>query len=577
MNTEASNTTDQPKSDQIQPKASTVKMPFQKYKPFEPVRLRNRTWPDQVIDEAPRWCSVDLRDGNQALVDPMTPDEKMKMYRLLVEIGFKEIEVGFPAASQPDFDFVRQIIEEGLIPDDVTIQVLCQARQELIERTCEAVTGAKQVIFHLYNSTSTLQRRVVFNMGREEVIKLATDGAELVKKHADTLKVAGTHVTLEYSPESYTATELDFAVDICAAVMEVWKPTTDDKMILNLPSTVEMATPNIYADQLEWFIRNLPGRDKAVISLHTHNDRGTGVASSELGLMAGAERIEGTLFGNGERTGNCDVINMAMNLFSQGVDPKLYLADMRRIVEVSEACTKIPIHVRTPYAGELVFTAFSGSHQDAIRKGMTVVDTGGDSQWEVPYLPIDPSDVGGSYRETVRVNSQSGKGGVAFILEHYFGVALPRELLVEFSPIVQQLTEQKEGELKPDEIWKAFVSEFIEVEGPYALIDYDLTSKDGLQTIAARITVAENQLTVTGSGSGPIDAFIAAMVETLNEPLNVVDYQEYALNEGNEAQAICILALMDDQERKHYGVGISQSTVTAAFRSIIASINRKWR
>ena len=324
-----------------------TRMPTNKYQAYPTVPITNRQWPSKTISSAPIWCSVDLRDGNQALVDPMTPDEKMEMYRLLVEIGFKEIEVGFPAASQPDFDFVRQIIEEGLIPDDVTIQVLCQARQELIERTCEAVTGAKQVIFHLYNSTSTLQRRVVFNMGREEVIKLATDGAELVKKHADTLKVAGTHVTLEYSPESYTATELDFAVDICAAVMEVWQPTTDDKMILNLPSTVEMATPNIYADQLEWFIRNLPGRDKAVISLHTHNDRGTGVAASELGLMAGAERIEGTLFGNGERTGNCDVINMAMNLFSQGVDPKLYLADMRRIVEVSEACTKIPIHVRT--------------------------------------------------------------------------------------------------------------------------------------------------------------------------------------------------------------------------------------
>lgn len=578
MNTEATNiTTDRDKTDKSRPMASTQQMPFQKYKPFEPIRLTDRTWPDQVITEAPRWCSVDLRDGNQALVDPMTPAEKMKMYRLLVEIGFKEIEVGFPAASQPDFDFVRQIIEEELIPDDVTIQVLCQARQELIERTCEAVAGAKHVIFHLYNSTSTLQRRVVFNMDREEVIKLATDGAKLVKKHADELEAAGTHVTLEYSPESYTATELDFAVDICEAVMDVWQPTTDNKIILNLPSTVEMATPNIYADQLEWFIRHLPQRDKAVISLHTHNDRGTGVAASELGLMAGAERIEGTLFGNGERTGNCDVINMAMNLFSQGVDPKLYLSDMPRIVAVSEECTKIPIHVRTPYAGELVFTAFSGSHQDAIRKGMSVVETGAGAQWEVPYLPIDPSDVGGSYRETVRVNSQSGKGGVAFILEHYFGVALPRELLVEFSPIVQQLTERTGGELKPDDIWQAFVSEFIEVEGPYSLIDYDLSSKDGSQSIDARITVAENQLTVTGSGSGPIDAFIAAMVETLNEPLNVVDYQEYALNEGNEAQAICILALMDDQQRKHYGVGISQSTVTAAFRSIIASINRKWR
>lgn len=554
------------------------KMPFHKYKAFQPVALKDRTWPDNVITEAPRWCSVDLRDGNQALIEPMTPNEKQKMWDLLVEIGFKEIEVGFPAASQTDFDFVRKIIEEDRIPEGVTIQVLCQAREELIRRTCEAVAGAKNVIFHLYNSTSTLQRKVVFNMSREEVIKLATDATQVVWDNTRDLVASGTNLTLEYSPESYTATEMEFAVEICAAVMEVWKPTPENKIVLNLPSTVEMATPNIYADQIEYFIRNLPNRESAVISLHTHNDRGTGVAASELGLMAGAERIEGTLFGNGERTGNLDVITMAMNMFSQGIDPKLYLTDMPKIVAVSEECTKIPIHVRQPYAGELVFTAFSGSHQDAIKKGMQFVEAGGDTSWEVPYLPIDPADVGSSYRETVRVNSQSGKGGVAFILEHHFGVSLPRSLLLEFSPIVQKLSESDGGELKPDVIWKAFVDEYIDVEGPYQLIDYQVHSEsDGGETCQAKIQVGDNEVDVSGVGSGPIDAFINAMVETLNEPLNVVEYQEYALNEGAEAQAICILAITDEQGNRYYGVGISQNTTTAAFKSIIAAINRKWQ
>ena len=552
-------------------------MPYHKYKPFRPLSLPDRTWPDKFITSAPRWCSVDLRDGNQALVEPMTPNEKQKMWDLLVELGFKEIEVGFPSASQTDFDFVRKIIEEDKIPDDVTIQILCQARLELIERSCEAVAGAKNVIFHLYNSTSTLQRKVVFDMSRDEVTRLATDATEIVKQHTRPLVDAGTNLSLEYSPESYTATEVDYAVEICASVMEVWQPTLENKIILNLPSTVEMGTPNLYADQIEYFIRNLPDRDKAVISLHTHNDRGTGVAASEMGLMAGAERIEGTLFGNGERTGNLDIITMAMNLFSQGVDPRLYLSEMAKIVAVSEECTKIPIHVRQPYAGELVFTAFSGSHQDAIKKGMAFVEAGTESAWGVPYLPIDPSDVGGHYRETVRVNSQSGKGGIAFILENYFGVTLPRPLLLEFSPIVQALSEADGGELKPDNIWKAFVREYIEVEGPYQLNDYHVQSEpDGSESCTGSVQVADNELNVSGRGSGPIEAFINAMVETLNEPLNVTDYQEYALKEGSEAQAICILALNDDDGNKYYGVGISQNTTTAAFTSIIAAINRKW-
>ena len=564
------------------PDVSSVKtrkaMPFQKYKPFQPISLPDRTWPNKVINEAPRWCSVDLRDGNQALIEPMTPAEKQKMYDLLLEIGFTEIEVGFPAASQTDFDFVRKIIEEDRIPDGVTIQVLCQAREELIRRTCEAVEGAKRVIFHLYNSTSTLQRKVVFNKSRREVIELATDATQIVKANTLELVASGTDLTLEYSPESYTATEMDFAIEICTAVMNVWEPTSEKKIILNLPSTVEMATPNVYADQIEYFIRRLPDREKAIISLHTHNDRGTGVAASELGLMAGAERIEGTLFGNGERTGNLDVITMAMNMFSQGVDPQLYLGEMSKIVEISEECTKIPIHVRQPYAGELVFTAFSGSHQDAIKKGMRFVESGGENSWEVPYLPIDPSDVGGSYRETVRVNSQSGKGGVAFVLENYFGVALPRPMLLEFSPIVQAISEVDGGELKPDAIWEAFSSEFIEVAGAYELLDYQVqTAKDLSEICRATVKVAENEVGIEGIGSGPIDAFVNAMIETLNEPLNVADYQEYALKEGSEAQAICILSIADEGGDKYYGVGISQNTTTAAFKSIISAINRKWR
>ena len=553
-------------------------MPFKKYKPFQPIALKDRTWPDQTIDQAPRWCSVDLRDGNQALIEPMTPLEKQMMYDLLIDLGFKEIEVGFPAASQTDFDFVRKIIEEGLIPDDVTIQVLCQAREDLITRTIEAVSGAKNVIFHLYNSTSTLQRKVVFGKSKAEIIELATQATDLVKTFIQPLEASGTNVILEYSPESYTATEMDFAVEICAAVMEVWGATPEKKVILNLPATVEMTTPNIYADQLEYFLRHLPRRDLAVISLHTHNDRGTGVAASELGLMAGAERIEGTLFGNGERTGNCDIITMAMNLFSQGVDPRLYLSDMQRITAVSEACTKIPIHVRQPYAGELVFTAFSGSHQDAIRKGMAFVESGSDGAWEVPYLPIDPADVGGSYRETVRVNSQSGKGGVAFILENYFDVQLPRELLLELSPIVQKKSESEGGELKPDTIWNTFVQEMVDVEGPYQLIDYQVKTIPGeREHCSARVRVSESEIAIEGEGAGPIDAFVSALAKTLNESVNVVDYQEYALNEGSEAKAISIIAISDAQSSKCFGVGISPNTTTAAFRSIIAALNRLWR
>ncbi|MDC0238689.1 2-isopropylmalate synthase, partial [Gammaproteobacteria bacterium] len=448
-------------------------MPFQKYRPFKPVELMERQWPERTLARAPRWCSVDLRDGNQALIDPMNVDEKRRMYELLLELGFIEIEVGFPAASQPDFDFIRKIIDDGMVPENVTIQVLCQARRELIDRTVEALSDVPNAIFHLYNSTSELQRRVVFDMDRSGITDLAVQGTMLVKEGLKQLH--DTNVTFEYSPESFTGTELDFAIEICDAVVDAWGGTREDKVIINLPSTVEMATPNIYADQIEYFCRNFRQRESSVISLHTHNDRGTGVAATELGLMAGAERVEGTLFGNGERTGNCDIVTIAMNLFSQGVDPELDLRDMPNIRSTVEEINKLPVHERHPYAGDLVFTAFSGSHQDAIKKGMANL---GSSHWEVPYLPIDPSDVGSSYKETVRVNSQSGKGGVGFVLEHHFGIVLPRAMLVEFSSIVQILTESLKREVTPDEIRESLLKEYVVDSGPYRLVDYDLQRGD---------------------------------------------------------------------------------------------------
>jgi len=502
----------------------------------------------------------------------MDPSEKMRLFELLLSLGFKEIEVGFPAASQPDFDFIRKIIDEHLVPDDVRIQVLCQAREGLVKRTVDALEGASKAIFHLYNSTSTLQRRVVFGMDRRSIVDLAVQGTEWVKREVARLR--DTDVMFEYSPESFTATELDFAVDISSAVARAWGATPQKKMILNLPSTVEMATPNVYADQIEWFIRHFPERDSTVISLHTHNDRGTGIAATELALMAGAERVEGTLFGNGERTGNCDVVTVAMNLFSQGVDPELDLANMKSVVAVAESVTKLPVHPRHPYAGELVFTAFSGSHQDAIRKGMSQVDR---DQWEVPYLPIDPGDVGSSYKESVRVNSQSGKAGVGFILEEHFGVALQREMLVEFSAVVQALTEGLRREVSPGEIWKAFCDEYVVESGPYRLLDYDLSHGEGdSQRCDARVEVSAQSVDVSGEGTGPIDAFLNAMVKTLNEPLNVIDYHEHALGSGKDAQAITLIAI-DDERGPCYGAAVSRNTITASLMAVIAALNRRWK
>ena len=563
-------------------------MPSSKYHPFAPVRLADRQWPNRVLDAPPRWCSVDLRDGNQALIDPMNVDEKLRLFELLLRVGFVEIEVGFPAASQPDYDFIRSIIERGMVPDNVTVQVLCQARTELIERTVEALQGAPNAIFHLYNSTSELQRRVVFNMDRAGIVDLAVEGTGVVKEGVKHL--AGTNVAFEYSPESFTGTELDFAVDICAAVADEWGATTEAPIIVNLPSTVEMATPNVYADQIEWFIRHFPERGRVVVSLHTHNDRGTGVAATELALMAGAERVEGTLFGNGERTGNCDLVTVAMNLFSQGVDPQLDFRDMPRIRETVEAVNKLSVHERHPYAGDLVFTAFSGSHQDAIRKGMARVDR---AHWEVPYLPIDPADVGSSYKETVRVNSQSGKGGVGFVLEERFGILLPRAMLVEFSKSVQMLTERLDREVRPEEILQALHDEYLIESGPYRLDHYDLGhGDDGAQYCTAKLTVPDGQVMVAGQGSGPIEAFVNGMVSTLNEPLNVVDYHERAMGAGKDAKAICIVAVSDAAVSESvgntptsgdgaanaacFGIGVSRNTVTASLTAIVSAVNRRW-
>ena len=547
-------------------------MPFQKYRPFSPVALPDRQWPDRVLTAPPRWCSVDLRDGNQALIDPMNVDEKLRLYELLLEVGLVEIEVGFPAASQPDFDFIRHIIERDMVPAEVTVQVLCQARSELIARTVEALDGAPNAIFHLYNSTSELQRRVVFNMDRAGIVDLAVQGTALVKEGVADL--GDTNVHFEYSPESFTGTELDFAVDICAAVADEWGATAGAPIIVNLPSTVEMATPNVYADQIEWFARHFPGRDRIVISLHTHNDRGTGVAATEQALMAGAERVEGTLFGNGERTGNCDLVTVAMNLFSQGVDPELDFRDMPRIRETVEGINKLPVHERHPYAGDLVFTAFSGSHQDAIKKGVERVD---EAHWEVPYLPIDPADVGSSYQEVVRVNSQSGKGGVGFVLEQRYGISLPREMLVEFSKVVQALTEELDREVRADEIMGALVKEYLVDAEPYRLIEYDLAhAADDAQRCVARVAVPDGEVRVEGVGTGPIEAFINAMSTTLNEPLNIVHYHEQAVGTGNDARAICVVGL-SEAGANSFGIALSRNTVTAALTAIVSAVNRRWR
>ncbi len=555
-------------------------MPYGRYTPFAPIDLPSRTWPAKTMTTAPRWCAVDLRDGNQALIDPMTPDRKRRMFELLVSMGYKEIEVGFPAASQTDFDFVRMLIEEDLIPDDVVIQVLTQAREHLIERTYESIEGAKQAIVHLYNSTSTLQRRVVFNTDMDGIIDIAMSGARFCKKYEEQLR-SDTEVFYEYSPESYTGTELEFAVRICNKVMEVLEPSAERPLIVNLPATVEMATPNVYADSIEWMSNHLNHREHVVLSLHPHNDRGCAVAAAELGYLAGADRIEGCLFGNGERTGNVCLVTLGMNLFSQGIDPQIDFSDIDEIRRTVEHCNQMPVPERHPYGGDLVFTAFSGSHQDAIKKGLEALNKEADAvatpvddfDWAVPYLPIDPRDVGRSYEAVIRVNSQSGKGGVAYIMRTEHHLDLPRRLQIEFSRVVQGYTEDSGGEMSAAAIWAAFETEYIVPTTPVLLRKVDTrTADDGKDMISATVVADGMEKVIEGIGNGPINAFVAALSK-LGHDVRVLDYAEHALSSGDDAVAAAYVECAIDGEVR-WGVGIDANIVTASLRGITSALNR---
>jgi 2-isopropylmalate synthase len=547
------------------------KMPIHKYRPYPPVQLPDRRWPSRVIERAPRWCSVDLRDGNQALVEPMGPSRKLKLWHELVRLGFKEIEVSFPSSSQPDFDFVRHLIEHELVPEDVTIQVLTQARGELIERTFESLRGARRAIVHLYNSTSTLQRRVVFGLPRAGIVEIAASAARQIKALADAM--TDTEITLEYSPESFTGTELDFAKEICEAVMEVWQPTPERKIILNLPATVEMATPNVYADQIEWMHRNLRQREAVVLSVHPHNDRGTAVAAAELAVMAGADRVEGCLFGNGERTGNVDLVTLALNLFSQGVDPELDLREVGALKALVEEVNRLPVHPRHPYAGELVYTAFSGSHQDAIKKGFAARADSGQQTWEVPYLPIDPKDVGSSYEAVIRVNSQSGKSGVAYLLEQETGYVLPRALAVELSRVVQREAESSEAEIAPEQIAALFEREFVARATPLRVTGYRSEAHGELQRHEIEAELDGRRAVLSEHASGPIDAFVRALSKQVGRPLEVRSYEQHAVGRGKGARAIAYVALVD-AGAVSFGVGVHESIVLASLRAVAAAFNR---
>ncbi len=562
-------------------------MAWQRYSAYRPVDLPDRTWPAAVITEAPRWCAVDLRDGNQALIDPMSPARKKKMFELLVAMGFKEIEVGFPSASQTDFDFVRMLIEEDMIPDDVVIQVLTQSREHLIERTFEAIRGAKQAIVHLYNSTSTLQRRVVFGLDKEGIKDIAVHGARLCKKYAEQI-ADETEVFFEYSPESYTGTELEFAVEVCDAVTEVWQPTPDRKVILNLPATVEMATPNVYADSIEWMDRHLTRRDSIVLSLHPHNDRGTAVAAAELGYMAGADRIEGCLFGNGERTGNVCLVTLGMNLFSQGIDPQLDMRDIDDIRRTVEYCNQIPVHERHPYGGDLVYTAFSGSHQDAINKGLAHMEIDAtaagvpvdDFRWEVPYLPIDPKDVGRTYEAVIRVNSQSGKGGVAYIMRTEHKLELPRRLQIEFSQVVQRMTDEEGGEVSAEDMWSVFSAEYLpDPAAPWGRIALKSVKQesdiDGDTTVDVVLMDAGAEVALTGRGNGPVAAFCDALARH-GVDVRVLDYAEHAMSAGGDAKAASYVECAVDG-KVLWGVGIDPSITTSSLKAIISAVNRAVR
>lgn len=558
-------------------------MKFQRYEAFTPIDLKDRTWPNNKITKAPRWCAVDLRDGNQALIDPMTPDRKRKMFELLVKMGYKEIEVGFPAASQNDFDFVRQLIKDDVIPDDVVIQVLTQAREHLIERTYESLEGVDNAIVHVYNSTSTLQRRVVFDLDKNGIKDIAVHGAQLVAKYAE--QMGKSEIFFEYSPESFTGTELEYAAEVCNAVNDVWQPTKDRPSVINLPATVEMASPNVYADSIEWMNRNLDRREGVILSLHPHNDRGTGVAAAELGYLAGADRIEGCLFGNGERTGNVCLVTLGLNLFSQGIDPQIDFSDIDEIKRTVEYCNQLPVAERHPYGGDLVFTAFSGSHQDAINKGLKVLQKDAeksgipveDFTWNVPYLPIDPKDVGRSYEAVIRVNSQSGKGGVAYIMKTEHQLDLPRKLQIEFSQVIQKVTDTEGGEVSPSAMWDIFKDEYLpnpqKPWGRFSLVSVAQDSAvDGDTTLTATIKDNSKEFVIKGVGNGPIAAFCEALA-THGINLRVLDYHEHALASGGDAQAAAYLECSINSQTL-WGVGIDPSIVTSSLKAIISAVNR---
>lgn len=543
-----------------------------KYKPFSSVELRDRTWPDKKITKAPIWCSVDLRDGNQALIEPMGHEKKVKMFELLCSLGFKEIEIGFPAASQTDYDFVRYLIEEKKIPNDVTIQVLTQSRQHIIEKTFESLIGIDKAIVHFYNSTSALQRKVVFDDDREGIKKIAIDGALLIKELSK--KYNKTNWRFEYSPESFTGTEVDFAAEVCNEVVNILKPYSDEKIIINLPATVEMSSPNVYGDQIEWMIRNLDNREDVIVSLHPHNDRGTAVGAAEIGVMAGADRIEGTLFGNGERTGNVDIVTLALNLLTQGVDPELELNNINHVIREVEYCNQLPVHPRHPYAGDLVFTAFSGSHQDAIKKGLSAISQSNNPHWEVPYLPIDPSDLGRTYEAVVRINSQSGKGGIAYILEKDHGVSLPRRLQISLSTKIQKVADETGKELLSHEIWDIFDKNFIQGPNKAELISFELNTSDGQNdSIKVEAKLNQNKLEFLGSGNGPIDAMIQGINKKIGLNLSVTDYHQHSLGTGSDAKAVAYIEISDGNKTR-WGVGIDENTIRASLRAIMIGFDK---
>jgi 2-isopropylmalate synthase len=553
-------------------------MPFDRYQPYRPLVLEDRSWPDRSIEKAPRWCSVDLRDGNQALIEPMDPARKLKMFQELVRIGFKEIEVGFPAASQPDFDFIRQLIDEDRIPDDVTIQVLSQSRDELIERTYDSIEGASSAIVHFYNSTNPLQREVVFGLDKEGIEEIAVNAAKLCRK----LEESGgdTVIRYEYSPESFTLTEPDYALRVCHAVMDVFEPSPENPLIFNLPATVECYSPNVYGDVIEWFGRSVKNRESVVVSLHPHNDRGTAVAAAEFGVMAGADRVEGTLFGNGERTGNVDIINLAMNLFANGVDPELNVSDIDSLRRVAEYCNRLPVHPRHPYAGDLVYTAFSGSHQDAIKKGFEALPDDY-SVWAIPYLPIDPKHVGRSYEAVIRVNSQSGKGGVAYVMKEEHGFDLPRRLQIEFSRTIQHITEDTGTEITPESMWKAFQTEYFPTTPTFRLKSHELrtsaTERGNRTNVDATVEHNGVLVMVKGEGAGPVEAFVRALRTEFIDSFDVVDYTEHAIGSGANARAVAYVESSTESDEPRWGIGVDENITTASLLAVLGALDRQLR